>query len=340
MKTNVFLKYLRDYFTVYLPKQRICSPHTITACRQSWNMLLGFISEKYSVNLENISFEMLNRENITNFLDEMRLSKSWTASTYNQRLGCIRSFFKYAASADPIIVIYSSALSGIPPMKGSKTKIVNFMSQEAVKVFLRQPNYATRLGLRDSFFMSLMYDTAARDCEMLAMEFGDLDADRLTVYLNGKNSKMRQVPISPETAINFKYYAEAFHSEKDRSQFMFYTIRQNEKTSMSDDNVARFFKGYASTARKICEEVPERVTPHMLRHSRAMHLYRAGMPLALLSEWLGHENPETTLIYAYADTEMKRKAVEKANCNNISTPDAISKIWKGDDDMIRRLCGL
>ena len=67
---------------------------------------------------------------------------------------------------------------------------------------------------------------------------------------------------------------------------------------MSDDNAARFIRQHATTAKARCPDVPARVHPHMLRHSRAMHLYQAGMPLALLTEWLGHADPETTLIYA------------------------------------------
>lgn len=85
---------------------------------------------------------------------------------------------------------------------------------------------------------------------------------------------------------------------------------------MSDDNVARFLKGYVTSARKQCDEIPDKVTPHMFRHSRAIHLYRKGVPLVLISEWLGHSNLETTLIYAYADTEMKRKAIEAATDQN------------------------
>lgn len=80
---------------------------------------------------------------------------------------------------------------------------------------------------------------------------------------------------------------------------------------MSIDNTEKFIKKYGSSARQENKDVPERVYPHMFRHSRAMHLYRSGMPLALLSEWLGHASIETTWIYAYADTRMKRIAIEK-----------------------------
>ena len=78
---------------------------------------------------------------------------------------------------------------------------------------------------------------------------------------------------------------------------------------MSDDNVRKFLKKHGDMARKICLEVPENIHPHLWRHSRAMHLYQHGMDLTLLSQWLGHTNLETSLIYAYADTEQKRRAI-------------------------------
>ncbi|WP_202804123.1 tyrosine-type recombinase/integrase [Crystallibacter crystallopoietes] len=108
---------------------------------------------------------------------------------------------------------------------------------------------------------------------------------------------------------------------------------------MSDDNVARLLRQHAAKARENCPEIPAKVHPHMLRHSRAMHLYKAGMPLALLSEWLGHADPETTLIYAYADTAMKRQALAKATEGITTNPSAVP-IWHNQEDIIQRLCGL
>lgn len=98
------------------------------------------------------------------------------------------------------------------------------------------------------------------------------------------------------------------------------------------------FRRYGETARWACPEVPERVHPHQLRHSRAMHLYRAGMPLVLLSEFLGHADVNTTRIYAWADTEMKRQAIQKVS--KATAEDSIEPIWANDEEMIKRLYGL
>ena len=213
------------------------------------------------------------------------------------------------------------------------------MSTDAVTALLAVPDPGTRTGLRDQFFMILMYDLAARDAEMLAMNLADIDTKRLTVDLLGKGSKPRRLPITSETAQHFGRYAAVFHPSPEPTTPMFYTMRNHRPTRMSDDNVARFIRQHATTAKARCPDVPTRVHPHMLRHSRAMHLYRAGMPLALLTEWLGHADPETTLIYAHADTEMKRHALEKANSATTHSP-LPAPLWHDREDIIQRLCGL
>lgn len=147
------------------------------------------------------------------------------------------------------------------------------------------------------------------------------------------------MPVSKKTTALFRRYCKKFHLHNIGTNPLFYTIHCHEKTYMSDDNVARFLKKYAAEARKDTQDIPEKIHPHMLRRSRAMHLYRSGMPLALLAEFLGHGDPETTLIYAYADTEMKREAIEKVVGNDSAIPDNADKgMWEGNDDIIAQLC--
>lgn len=335
---------LREYLTVYLPKQRNCSRHTITATKQTWNMLLTHICFGTGRRVESVSFEDLNKQALMNFLDEHEMAKGWLPSTRNHRLACIRSFFRYAASLEPTLVIYYDGIKGIPLKKGvDKSRVVDFLSPEAMGTVLRQPDVSTKMGIRDTFFMMLMYDWAARDCEMLSMRFCDIDADKKTVYLLGKGNKPRLVPISEDTVCHFQRYAKLYHSANDGTSLMFYTVHRNAKTPMSDDNVARFLRKYGEKARVSCPEVPENIHPHLIRATRAMHLYRSGMPLPLLSEWLGHEDPLTTLIYARADTEMKRKAIEQAESKASTSVRPAAEtvaIWEGNEDMIKRLCGL
>lgn len=136
-------------------------------------------------------------------------------------------------------------------------------------------------------------------------------------------------------------YLKIFHPDyKNRmDDYLFYTTSHGERHPMSRDTVQLFMKNYGKAARKICPDIPEQVHPHQLRHTRAVHLYRGGMPLSILSEFLGHASEETTRIYAYADTEMKRKAIEKATPKTI--PGNETPIWDASDDaVLRKLAGL
>ena len=178
-----------------------------------------------------------------------------------------------------------------------------------------QPNRFKTNGYRDFCFMRLMYDTAARCQELVDAKIHDLSIRKThaTICLTGKGNKLRIVPISPSVVELLKTYLDKAHPTEQRQSddYLFFTTHHGRKSRMSTDAVNLFMKKYGEMARRACPEVPERVHPHQLRHSRAMHLYRAGMPLVLLSEFLGHADINTTRIYAWADTEMKRQAIQR-----------------------------
>ena len=82
-----FYRHLREWFTAFLPRQRGAAENTITSCRQTWNMLLGYVAGHHHVAVEKVTFAMVDRATVTGFLDHMQATKSWTASTRNQRPG-------------------------------------------------------------------------------------------------------------------------------------------------------------------------------------------------------------------------------------------------------------
>ena len=338
MKVNPFWKKLREYFTIYLPKQRNSSEKTIDSCHMAWNLLLRHLLQDRKIKADTLGFETFTAELVSEFLDSMETKKQWKPSTRNNRLSCIRSFFKYAASTCPESYMIYAQLRTIPLKKGiDNSRIVSHMTKDAVASIIGCIDTSSPKGLRDCFFLTLMYDTAARDGEMLKLKLSDISIENSSVYLFGKGSKPRLVPLAKESLDLFEKYKLSFHRDNNRESPMFYAKHKGVRTPMSDDNVARFLKMYAAQARIQNPHVPENVHPHMIRHSRAMHLYQGGIPLAVLSEFLGHEDPETTLIYAYADTEMKRQAVEKAS-EGLPVLDVESgfPIWE-DTDIISRL---
>jgi len=163
--------------------------------------------------------------------------------------------------------------------------------------------------------------------------------DSGSVNVVGKGRKFRVTPISYEIVRMFNDYCDAFHPGRDFSKPLFYTERSGVIKQMSADNAARILKKYEKLAQAKEPSFPH-LHAHLFRHTRALHLYQAGMPLPLIGEWLGHTRIETTRIYAYADTEMKRAAVQKVQV--AYTPVFSDEPFKyvNDEATIKRLYGL
>ena len=141
-------------------------------------------------------------------------------------LAAIRSFVRYGAVVDLRVVAVQADVEKIE-FKKPAGKLVPYLTREELKVFLSQPNPATRTGFRDMAFLNLMYDTAARCQEMLDLKIGNLKLSdsRPVVYLTGKGQKTRSVPLMPDTAEHMRRYLKKFHPAKTRKggDYVFYT---------------------------------------------------------------------------------------------------------------------
>lgn len=336
-----FFLTIRSFFDVYLVKNKSCSPNTVKSYKDALNLYLDFLEDVKDISVVKTDWNCFNRQFIQDFLTWLEDERGCSKQTQRQRLAAIRSFIRYGGFLDVCNVAVQIDVEKIRFRKPPQ-KLVHWLTKEELTVFLSQPDSSKKTGLRDKVFLTLMYDTGARCQELIDLKIRDLSLTQTApcAYLTGKGSKTRVVPLLPKTTQHLKKYLEKFHPAHNRrpTDYLFYTYNGSQKR-MSEDTVAAFVKKYGISARQVCPSIPERVHPHMLRHTRAMHLYQDGVPLALISELLGHAQIETTKIYAYADTEMKRKAIQKANS---FIPDSVpDPIWKTNNkEMIRKLAGL
>lgn len=339
---NDFFDAVRRFLLDYLPKQRCLSENTIRSYKQTLNLFVSYMRDEKDVTAAELTFSCINRDTILEFLTWLEAVRKCSASTRNQRLMALRAFLDFAGQIDCTqTALYLSACN--IPSKEAHGQIVEFLTEPALAALLQQPDPSKQKDLRNLVFMVLMYDTAARCSELLNMKacYLRLDTKHPIAYLHGKGRKTRTVPLLSKTARHCKQYLKRFHPDKnDYSEApLFYTVIHGAQQKMSPDTVATFFTKYGRMAKSVCPEVPERIHPHMMRHTRAMHLYRSGMPMVLLSQYLGHAQVETTMIYAYADTEMKRAAIQRADAvrKAKSVPD---EIWADNEEMILKLSGL
>lgn len=192
--------------------------------------------------------------------------------------------------------------------------------------------------------MILMYDTAARVQGIVELRICDFKLeDTPQARLHGKGNKYRSVPLMAETVSHYRNYLKLFHKDEapTSERPLFYTVRKGICNPISDDMIRVFINQYAAQAHQQNPDVPEKIHPHIFRHSRAIHLYQHGMDLTLISQWLGHADISTTLMYAHADTEMKRKAIEKATSQYYPEVSAETSPYDvNDDEVLKRLYGL
>lgn len=345
---TILFRLFRDYFTLYLPKMRECSKHTIRSYRKALNSLLDFVKAEQEIELSKITLNMLTDKMIVKYLESLEENGN-SASTQALRLTCIKAFFSYAADVEPTAVFNAGKIAKVDVGKKAKNKLIKYLTESAIKVLLEQPDPTTEKGLRDQFFILLMYDTGARLQELRSLNLRDITWNKeVSVALHRKGGKVRIVPLMKPTVEHLNNYLKVFHSEYSRKENayadapLFYVVQHGRVNPISDSAARKLVRNYGEMAKPHCPELPVIVHPHLLRHSRAMHLYQHGMDLTLVQQWLGHAQIETTQVYAYADTEHKRKAIEKSTAvsNPLRSKSSTNRFIINDEQTLKRLYGL
>lgn len=338
-----FFKHVRGFLTVFLPKNKCYSQHTVKAYRDTLNLFRQFLYEEKKTSFTNITFDGINHVMVYEFLVWLQNTRGCGASTKNHRLAALKSFFHYCAAEDPALMAIYMDIQQVRSQRVMRGR-VEYMSETALKVLLEQPDPTTRRGLRDRLFMILLYDTGARVQEILGLTLKDihLNDQAPCIYLTGKGNRTRAVPLMDKTIAHLHEYMRIFHPNGDHGNhpYLFYTLIKGHIGKMSDDNVSCFLKRYAQSARQLCPEVPLRMHAHLFRHTRAMHLYQAGIPLSYIKDFLGHVSVNTTDIYASTDTSMMRAALERIGKRDDAQTSKEVPVWQDDEELILKLCGL
>ena len=184
---------------------------------------------------------------------------------------------------------------------------------EGVQTILAQLGQLTWRGLRDLALLAVMYDSGARVQEIADLCVCDIRLEYpATLKLTGKGQKTRFVPIMESTADVLKSYCQA-NSIRPSSDFGKPLFYNRDYKKLTRSGISFILQKYADLAReKNGELIPATVTPHMFRHSKAMHLLQSGVNLVYIRDVLGHTSVKTTEVYARADTKMKREALMNA----------------------------
>jgi integrase/recombinase XerD len=311
MKPTDFAKHLTEFLSVYLPSQKNVSKNTIHSYRDTFKLLITYCQEKENIPAEKITMDILSSKLITNFLEWLENERKCRISSRNQRIAAIHSFFRHVQSEEPSGIFHFQKIIAIP-IKKAKKAVVEYLTPEAMKLLLEQPDKHTPKGRRDLTLISILYDTGARVQELIDIKVCDVILENpAVIILTGKGNKTRRVPIMKNALLLLQSYLTENKLNKPwKNEYPLFTNNQHHK--LTKEGVAYIVAKYAESARKTSTIVPPKVKVHMFRHSKAMHLLQAGVNLIYIRDFLGHVDLKTTEVYAKADTETKRKAIENA----------------------------
>ncbi len=331
-----FAYIISRFFRIYLPGERGFSKATIASYRDSFKQILSFCNDHLNKPPEKLLVSDISKDVVIAFLNFLE-SKGKSISTRNQRLAAIKCFFCYIKYDFPEYLDVASNILQIW-MKKQPEPTVNYMSVEGIASVLRQPNLHSAAGYRDVLILTIMYDSGARVTEITEIRIGDIRLQTpATIVLHGKGSKDRIVPLSSKTAALITSYIQqkGIQSAMYKDKYLF-TNRSGEQLTRA--GVAYILKKYVELARnEIPDLIPDKFSPHCMRHSKAMHLLQAGVAIIYIRDFLGHESVKTTEVYAKADGKSKRAALDAAYSSALENIQAPTSSWNDDASLMKFL---
>lgn len=312
MKPTDLSKSLMDFLSRYLPGERGMSYNTISTYKYTFILLFSLMKEQKGINIDKLTLKDLTRDSVVAFLDWLQRIRNCCDATRNVRLAAIHSFCRFLQYQNQETLYEWQRILSIS-LKKTETSSASYLTTDGIKLLLKQPNAKTSKGLRDLAILSLMYDTAARVSEVIDLTPSMIRLEKpYTIKLVGKGKKARIVPLMEnEVTILRRYMTNNRLLENSANQKpLFYNARKEKLTRAG---LHFIFQCYAKEARKESGNlIPEKLSCHSLRHSKAVHLLQAEVNLVYIRDILGHQSVKTTEIYARIDSKQKREALENA----------------------------
>lgn len=341
MRTETdFARNLTRFLSEYLPHGRCYSPKTVSAYNDSFKMLVRYIRDVRKMSLSGFTLDKFTPELVNDFLLWLVESKGNSASTRNSRLAAMCSFSQYLQYQEVGLIAQWQRIASIKALRTEKP-CISYVSVEAIRLLLAQPDQTTPKGRRDLALLALMYDSGARVQEIINLKPSDvrIQARPYTVKLYGKGRKSRIVPLSEQQCGLLREYMEEnrlFEDHMSDSPLFFNKWHKPLTRPGITYLLQEYVKSAANTDKTL---FPAKITPHCIRHSKAMHLLQADVNIVQLRDFLGHASIRTTDIYARAEGKKKREALEKAYADTNPEILKAKRNWEKDPDLLEWLEG-
>jgi integrase/recombinase XerD len=326
--------HLQAFFAEHLLAHKRASPQTIACYRDTFRLLLRFMRKRTGAEPAALPLAALDADAVLAFLDHLERDRGCSVRSRNNRLAAIRSFFRLVALRIPDSLGQVTRVMAIP-VKRSDKRLIGYLSRDEVKALLAAPDRTAWSGRRDHALLLTLYNSGARVSEVTALRREQVRLDPSAgpyLELHGKGRKERVVPLWADTARVLRAW---FRELGDHGGGVAFPSARGRV--LSRDGVDHLLHRAVATAAAACPSLgAKKVSPHVLRHSTAMHLFQAGVDMAVIALWLGHESLETTHVYVEADLATKERALAKL----APMPSGMPLRYRADDKLLAFLAAL
>jgi len=329
---NALAHALHEFFVDHLPRVRGMSPHTLHSYRDTFKLLLRFISSKQKRDPAVLDLDNLGPQEVIAFLQHLEDDRHNTPASRNVRLSAIHSFFRYLVTGHPEQIERCQKVLSVP-FKHARTRSVEYLEYDEIEAVLAAIDSGTRDGCRDYVLLATMFNTGARVQEILDLRPCDLQLVKpFHARLVGKGRKERLCPLLPQTAQLLKALFSKVGVEPSSREPLFRNHRGEPLTRFG----VRYILGkYCNRAKPHTPSLAaKRLHPHSMRHSTAVSLLQAGVDPITIAHWLGHASVNTTNQYATVNLEMKRKAISKTRMGSLKTR---NRSWRRNPSILEWL---
>ncbi len=294
---------VQDFFEKHLAVERHASRHTVLAYRDTLKLFLHHASERAGCTADRLDHAALDVDIVRSFLGWLEKQRKCGARTRNHRLAAIKAFVRYVASVAPEHLERCRRIRDLRPARFEHPQ-VKYLDDDEILNLIRAIDPAA--GLRDRALLLLLYNTGARVQEITGLDVCDIRLDPVPIVtLEGKGRKQRTCPLWARTVDALA----AWLTERGGAGEPLFLNRQGRRLSRS--GVSHILRKLAERA-AISPRHATRVSPHVIRHTTAMHLLQAGVDITTIAAWLGHAQLSTTHGYVEIDLRMKQKAIAAA----------------------------
>ncbi len=302
---NRFATHLSVFLREHLPGDRRASPHTAEAYAYAFELLVCFAADKLGRPPSELDLAQLNAPLILDFLEHLERDRGNSPRTRNARLAAIKAFFRFLEYREPAALDQSRAIHAIPTKKCDE-KAVDYLTAEEVQSILDAPALDSDAGLRDRAMLHLAFSAGLRVSELVGLLITDIEFHpHSTIRVLGKGRRERVLPLWKETSTALRQWIAA--RQHTTVPEVFLNARGSAMTRAGFEYILNKHVKTASVRQPSL--AAKRVSPHVLRHSCAMHMLRATHDIRKVALWLGHAKLQSTEIYLRADPTEKLESL-------------------------------